>query len=190
MLRSSSNLRDTLTISAWNLLGLVQDISRAQSHFLALTLVRTDSSNPRTMYTLGEAAALPFSELEVLYTNRANFADSSRMSPKMVLAQDAADRKRSGGLGSVMVVSVELPNGDTKSPRDALKEVCRSLLQKSLTNLYFRSWWFTCSSLWVSSMCTRIVCLVWFVVYGDTLSKITDIIGTAISSEGILYQMS
>ena len=115
--------RDTLTVSAWHLLELTKDISRARTHFLARTLRRTASSNPRTLYSLIDAEALPFSMLEAVYANRVQLSDSSPVSPKAMLEQDEVERKREGGIGSVMVVSIELPKGDNRSTRDALTQV-------------------------------------------------------------------
>jgi hypothetical protein len=115
--------RDTLTVSAWNLLDLTADITRAKTHFLLVTLRRTTSTNPRAIYSLVDAAVLPFSLLEDLYSNRGTFEDSSPVSPKAMLAMDEERRKHDGALGSVMVMSIELPKGDNRSPRDALKEV-------------------------------------------------------------------
>lgn len=66
---------------------------------------------------------LPWSVLEAAYANRANASDLSPASPKAMLAMDEEGRKRDGALGSVMVVSVELPKGDNRPPRDALTEV-------------------------------------------------------------------
>lgn len=116
-------VRDTLTLSAWNLIDLVKDISRARTHFLTLTLRRTESSNPRTMYTLVDAEVIPWTFLDELYANRANFADLSAVYPRKTLEADAEGRKADGALGSVMVVSIELPKGDNRSPRDALTSV-------------------------------------------------------------------
>lgn len=116
--------RDTLSFSAWNLLGLLRDISRARTHFLAVTLRRTDSFNSRTMYSLVDAEALPWSVLDAVYANRAHIADLSPVSPRLMLEKDEEGRKRRGeALGSVMVVSIELPHGDNRSPRNALSEV-------------------------------------------------------------------
>jgi len=126
---SLSHSRDTLIVSAWHLLELTKDISRAQTHFLALTLRRTTSSNPRTLYSLVDAEVIPWSYLEAVWANRANFADSSPASAKSMLTMDEAARKRDGALGSVMVMSIELPEGDNRPPRDALKEMNVHTLQ-------------------------------------------------------------
>jgi hypothetical protein len=117
------DLRDTLTVSAWNLLELTRDITRAQTHFLALTLRRTESSNPRTLYSLVDAEVLQWSILEAIYSNRGNYSDLSPVSPRDMLANDEAKRKREGALGSVMVISMELPKGDNRLPQEALTNV-------------------------------------------------------------------
>jgi hypothetical protein len=122
--------RDLLTVSAWNLLGLTTDITRAKTHFLLLTLRRTSSSNPRTFYSLIDVAAIPLSALERAYASRVTLAET-RVSPMASLAEDEQRRKRDGALGSVMVVSVELPEGDNRSPHEALDTVC--------THIPFRS---------------------------------------------------
>lgn len=116
-------LRESLIVSAWNLLELTRDISRAQSHFLALTLHRTESSNPRTLYSLVQAQVIPWSIMGDMYANRGNLADSSPMSPRAILDNDAQQRKREGGLGSVMILSLELPKGDNSPPIKAFKQL-------------------------------------------------------------------
>jgi len=109
-------------VSAWNLLELTQDITRAQTHILALTLRRTDSSNPRTYYDLVEVEVLPMTLLDSIYFHRGDLS-MNPVSPRMALEQDAERRKHDDSLGSVMVMSVELPKGDNRQPRDALIEV-------------------------------------------------------------------
>lgn len=113
------------------LLDLLKDISRARTHFLAVTLRRTTSSNPRLFYSLVEAEVLPWSALETVYENRVNYGDSSQVSPRKMFKADEERRKRlHGALGSVMVVSIELPAGDNRPPRNALGEVgIKSLAQ-------------------------------------------------------------
>lgn len=122
---------DTLTVSAWNLLELTQDITRAQEHILALTLRRTDSSNPRTYYDLVEVDVLPMTLLDSIYSNRGDL-DMNPVSPRLVLKQDAERRKPEGALGSVMVMSIELPKGENRPLRDALSEVSISVLHFSV----------------------------------------------------------
>lgn len=111
--------RDTLTVTAWNMLELTRDITHAQTHILALTLRRTDSSNPRTYYDLVEVEVVPMTLLDAIYSNRGDLS----VSPRTVLEQDAERRKPDGALGSVMVMSIELPKGDNRPLRDALSEV-------------------------------------------------------------------
>jgi len=114
---------DTLTVSAWNLMGLVKDITRAKTHFLLLTLRRTTSSNPRTLYSLIGATELPLSFLEEIYADRGLVQDSRPVSPKAILAGHDETAKQNGGIGAVLVMSVELPPGDDRSPESALKEM-------------------------------------------------------------------
>lgn len=107
-------------------MGLVRDISRAKTHFMAVILRRTPSHNPRTFYTLVDYEIIPFSWIEEAWSNRASAADESlACSPAAFLERDAAERKKDGALGSVMVISLELPPGDDRSPREALKNVSR-----------------------------------------------------------------
>ena len=55
---------------------------------------------------------------------------STPVSPKATLEEDEAERKREGALGSVMVVSIELPKGDNRPPRDALTQVRADVIGK------------------------------------------------------------
>ena len=119
---------DTLTVSAWNLLELTKDITRAQEYILAMTLRRTDSSNPRTYYDLVEVDVLPMTLLDSIYANRGDL-NMNPVSPRLVLKQDAERRKPEGALGSVMVMSIELPKGENRPIRDALSEVSVSMLK-------------------------------------------------------------
>jgi hypothetical protein len=61
--------------------------------------------------------------LEGVFSNRGRFEDSSPVSPKAFLAADEERRKSDGALGSVMVMSIELPKGDSRSALNALNEV-------------------------------------------------------------------
>ncbi|KAF8055855.1 hypothetical protein FPV67DRAFT_720588 [Lyophyllum atratum] len=127
---AKSHNGDTLTFAAWHFLGLVRDISRAETHFLAVTVRRTASSNPRTYYSFADAEVLPWSALEAVYANRMSFADSSPAAPRAMFRRDAEQRKRNdGALGSVMVISIELPKGENMPPREALKELVIHTMQ-------------------------------------------------------------
>lgn len=119
---------DTLTVTAWNMLELTRDITRAQTHILALTLRRTDSSNPRTYYDLVEVEVVPMTLLDAIYSNRGDL-NMNPVFPRTVLEQDAERRKPDGALGSVMVMSIELPKGDNRPLRDALSELNVSTMQ-------------------------------------------------------------
>ncbi|KAG6849032.1 hypothetical protein H0H93_011877 [Arthromyces matolae] len=114
---------DTFTVSAWNLLGLIKDISRAKTHILALTLRRTTSMNPRTLYDLVDAEVIPMTVMDELYADRRSMVDSSPFSIREMLESDALRREPHGALGSVMVITTELPRGDDSSPRQALTNV-------------------------------------------------------------------
>jgi hypothetical protein len=87
----------------------------------------TPSENPRAIYSLIEAAVLPLSDLEDALSCLDRYGDSSPFSPKAMLAKDDEARKLEGALGSVVVMSMELPKGDNRSPQDALKKVRRRL---------------------------------------------------------------
>jgi len=66
--------------------------------------------------------------LDSIYSNRSDL-DMNPISPRLVLEQDAERRKHDGGLGSVMVMSVELPKGDNRPLRDALSQVSAAMLK-------------------------------------------------------------
>jgi len=125
---ANSHNGDTLTVSAWNLLELNQDITRAQTHILALTLRRTESSNPRTYYDLVEVEVVPMTVLDSIYSNRSDLNMNS-VSPRLMLKKDAERRKDDDCLGSVMVMSIELPKGENRPVRDALSEMIINIMQ-------------------------------------------------------------
>ena len=110
------------------MLELTQDITRAQTHILALALRRTDSSNPRTYYDLVEVEVLPMTLSDSVYSNRGDL-NMNPVSPRLVLEKDAERRKSDGCLGSVMVMSVELPKGDNRPLRDAFSQVSAAMLK-------------------------------------------------------------
>jgi hypothetical protein len=70
-----------------------------------------------------DAQVLPWVVLEALYAGCVDVADASPVCPRTLFAHDEAKWKRAGELGSVMVVSIELPNGDDRSPHNALQQV-------------------------------------------------------------------
>ena len=81
-------------MSAWNLLGLIRDITRAKIHFVALTLRRTESSDPRALYSLVDPPWKP--HLQTV-GRRGNVKEAS-----------------------VLVTSMESPKGDNRPPHKAL----------------------------------------------------------------------
>jgi hypothetical protein len=110
-------------------MDLVNDITRAKTHFLLLTLRRTTSTNPRTLYSLIEATELPLSFLEEIFSDRGLVQDLSPVSPKAMLAAQEETAKHNGAIGAVLVMSIELPHGDNRSPQNALKEVLSFLIR-------------------------------------------------------------
>ncbi|KAF7968686.1 hypothetical protein HWV62_29690 [Athelia sp. TMB] len=107
--------------------------TRAETHFLGITLRRTASRDPRTFYSLVGYEVIPFSWIEQAWQGRAAAAGPSvSMSPKAVLERDKIERKRDGTLGSVLVISCELPPGSNQSPREALQSVRRYALIRML----------------------------------------------------------
>ncbi|KAG6849033.1 hypothetical protein H0H93_011878 [Arthromyces matolae] len=116
----------TFTLAAWNLLDLLKDISRAKTHVLALTLRRTTSMNPRTLYELVDAEVLPMTFMDEFFANQRLLSDSSPVSPRQMLEDDAIKNQLEGAFGVAMVISTELPPGDNRSPRQALTDVCVS----------------------------------------------------------------
>jgi len=94
-----------------------------------LTLRRTPSKHPRTFYSLEAYDIIPLSWLEKLWSNLGNAIDESPVSPKKILADDAAKRKKDGALGSVLVISMELAPGNNRSPREALETYNTHVIQ-------------------------------------------------------------
>lgn len=106
----------------------MQDISKAKTHFLAIILKRkvSESENPRILYSLVDAEVLPLSVLEKKFANTAiaNALGPKPMDPLAVLRQNTAERIQAGGLGAVMVMSVEILEGEEgKSPEQAVLDV-------------------------------------------------------------------
>jgi len=66
--------------------------------------------------------------LDSIYFHRGDLK-MNPVSPRMALEQDVERRKHDDSLGSVMVMSVELPTGDNRPPRDALIEVSAAMLK-------------------------------------------------------------
>ncbi|PPQ75521.1 hypothetical protein CVT26_012545 [Gymnopilus dilepis] len=127
---------DTLTVTAWNLLDLINTPSRAKTHFLGVTVRRNlDSYNPRTYYSLVDAEVLPWPLLEKAYEKRVGMdmgkgGSLLTDSPRKVFEEDEERRKREdGALGSVMIVTIEVPDGQAMSPKEALMKLVVHIVQ-------------------------------------------------------------
>ncbi|KAF7307970.1 MYND-type domain-containing protein [Mycena kentingensis (nom. inval.)] len=122
---------DTFTVVCWHALNLVRNINKAKTHFFAMTLSRNfDATNPRAMHSLIDAAVLPLSVLQDKFSNMGVLAQDAQGSHKEVpftpldmLRQNEQERLRDGGLGAVMVVSVELSKKEKgKSVEQAVRD--------------------------------------------------------------------
>jgi hypothetical protein len=65
--------------------------------------------------------------LDSIYSNRGDL-NMNPVSPRLVLEQDA-ERRKHDALGSVMVMSIELPKGDNRPLRDALSQVSTAMFK-------------------------------------------------------------
>lgn len=122
---------DTCTVVAWQTMNLVNDISKSETHFLAITLRRNlASNNVRSMYKFEDMAVLPLTVLQEKFANLGTVGTGTQvtpMDPMQIVTQNRVDCIRQGGLGGVLVMSVELTNGERKSPEQAVREVCSLL---------------------------------------------------------------
>ncbi|KAJ7643535.1 hypothetical protein FB45DRAFT_895360 [Roridomyces roridus] len=115
---------DTLTVTAWQALGLLTDINARKSKVLVLSLRRTQSTDPKTYHTLKEACVVPLSELKAIFANR-----SPMNSPSRMLRDDEKKRQEDGGIGSVMVVSIEMEDDDQRPVMTALSQISTMTFQ-------------------------------------------------------------
>ncbi|KAI0062430.1 hypothetical protein BV25DRAFT_629422 [Artomyces pyxidatus] len=107
-------------MAVWGLMGLTNDISRVKTHFLAITLRGTKSSNPRTMYQLIEIEVLPIQALKDIYLKRSNLVEGPK-NPIELHEKDTLEDIAKGGLGPALVLLTELPPGDDRPPHEAIK---------------------------------------------------------------------
>ncbi|KAI0062436.1 hypothetical protein BV25DRAFT_1825427, partial [Artomyces pyxidatus] len=91
-----------------------------------MTLRRTKSSNPRSMYWLLGAEVLPLQALKDAFAKRSNLFEGPT-DPVMMHEKDVRENLAKGGLGSALVMSTELPPGDDRPPHEAIKDVRRQL---------------------------------------------------------------
>ncbi|KAJ7785347.1 hypothetical protein DFH07DRAFT_948429 [Mycena maculata] len=109
---------DTLTVVAWQALGLLSDIEARKSKVLLLGLCRTPSSDPKTYYTLKEACVLSLSDLNQVFKNRRSVAHGN---PGRILKENEKLRKsKDGAIGAVLVISVEQAEDDSRPVLEAL----------------------------------------------------------------------
>jgi len=123
---------DAFTVVCWQAMNLVRDITKAKTHFFAVTLLRNrTSTNPRAMYSLIDADVLPLGILEKKYSSTVAAHDGSEQpfSPLDILAASAKDFEKDGELGAVMVISVELGPGEKKSVEQAVSDTSCSTFQ-------------------------------------------------------------
>jgi hypothetical protein len=68
--------------------------------------------------------------LDSIYSNRGDL-NMNRVSPRLMLEKDVERRKHDDDsiLGSVMVMSIELPKGENRPLRNALSEVSAAMLK-------------------------------------------------------------
>lgn len=125
---------DTLTMTSWHALELLRDFDRRRTHFVAVTIRRrTDSTNPRTLYSLIDCEVLPRTLMEEKYANVADLLHHGQLraevstNPLTIWDADEVERKTEwahvGALGSCMVVTMELPEGDNRSVTQAFMDV-------------------------------------------------------------------
>jgi len=109
-------------------LDLLGDINRAKTHFLAVIVRRnTTATNPYAMYSLVDAESLPFTVLRKKFEGTETI-DGRESSPEAILESNAAERRKDGALGAVMVFSVESRKDESKTPTQAVLDV-RELLR-------------------------------------------------------------
>ncbi|KAJ7177209.1 hypothetical protein C8R43DRAFT_506377, partial [Mycena crocata] len=108
--------RDALTITAWQALGLLGDIEARKSKVLVLGLCRTESTTPKTYYTLKEAAVVSVADLKRIFKGRSQ-------NPGRVLREHEQIRVADSAIGAMLVMCVEQTEDDNRTVVEALKEV-------------------------------------------------------------------
>lgn len=112
-------------------MDLARNILKAKTHFFAITLKRnTASSDPLTLYSLVDADVLPFSILDKKYEHAAlmysdpEIGHIQGVDPASILRDNEQQHIRDGGLGAVLLVTVELAEDELhKTPEQAVIEV-------------------------------------------------------------------
>ncbi|KAJ6612183.1 hypothetical protein B0H10DRAFT_2223322 [Mycena sp. CBHHK59/15] len=107
---------DTLTVTAWQALGLLHDIAARKSKVLVLGLCRTPSDTPKTYYTLKEAAVVPVADLKRIFKGRSQH-------PGRILKEHEQIRLADGALGAMLVIGVEQAESDSRTVVEAINEI-------------------------------------------------------------------
>lgn len=110
-------------------MDLLKDIRKAKTHFFAVTVRRNLASmTPRTFYTFVDAEVVPFSVLTKKFEHAGDLHGNS-VNVMDVFTKNEAERIRDGGLGAVMVMTVELREGENKLPAQAVAETAVPIFQ-------------------------------------------------------------
>ncbi|KAI0041117.1 hypothetical protein FA95DRAFT_1565725 [Auriscalpium vulgare] len=116
---AQSHNGDTFTVAVWQALDLLNRIERRLTHVLALTVRRTQSTEPRKFYSLIDAEAVPIE----LITER--FGDT----PEKTIKRTDVQQRAAGNLGAVMVMTFELLPGDNRPLREVISPMTCFTLQ-------------------------------------------------------------
>ncbi|KAJ7192226.1 hypothetical protein GGX14DRAFT_480263 [Mycena pura] len=129
---------DAFTVVCWQAMNLVRDITKAKTHFFAVTLLRNHAStNPRAMYSLIDADVLPLGILEKKFSSAVAAHNEQPFSPLDMLATSAKNFEKDGQLGAVMVISVELGPDEKKSVEQAVSDTsCPTFQPLGLFNVH------------------------------------------------------
>ncbi|KAJ6562756.1 hypothetical protein DFH09DRAFT_1315829 [Mycena vulgaris] len=114
---------DTLTVVAWQALGLFSDIEARKSKVLLLGLCRTPSTTPRTYYTLKEVCVVPVADLKRIFKKR------GPQNPARMLKEEEKVRQADGAIGAVLVMSVEQTEDDSRSVLEAVSQISTMTFQ-------------------------------------------------------------
>ncbi|KAJ7176304.1 hypothetical protein C8R43DRAFT_556971 [Mycena crocata] len=114
---------DTLTITAWHALGLLDDLEARKSKVLLLGLCRTQvHDNPRLYYNLKEACVVPVADLKRIFKHRSQH-------PGRLLRQNEQVRLKDGAIGVMLVMSVEQTADDTRTVVEAVGQISTMTFQ-------------------------------------------------------------
>lgn len=111
---------------------LAQDLSKADTHFLAITLRRNPTAEPlRSMYALVDAAVLPLTLFDNKFERmQDSFTHSARNPVREALARDMPQLVKEGLLGGVLALYIELGEKEELTPEEAVVQVGALSLQR------------------------------------------------------------